>query len=291
MVKLGFASFWGDGVHNINLFEIDNYFLKAFRKYGIEYSIVNPFDVECDVLFFSCFMDDVLDYIVGNPCRILYDGEDFIKRYENRYDYSLSFMEDSENNLYFPLWQINYDRLRDNPIDKSKLTNKTLFCTRLVRACYEYRENIYQYITNNYRRILSCGSLDNNVGGCLPSYFEGFKILQHFHEPIKFNMCFENHKTEGNDMYITEKIIHAYTFGTVPIYCGSEGITKYFNEDSFINCNGLTNEEIVEKIREIDCDDEKYYNMLNACPFKQNIDWKEYSYDRLIDFLRRKNII
>ena len=56
MVKLGFASFWGDDYHNINLSEIDNYILMAFRKHGVEYEIVNPFSIECDILFFSIFI-------------------------------------------------------------------------------------------------------------------------------------------------------------------------------------------------------------------------------------------
>lgn len=291
MVKLGFASFWGDDYHNINLSEIDNYILMAFRKHGVEYEIVNPFSIECDILFFSFFMPDVLDKVVGNPCRIFYDGEDLVSRYYGRYDYSLSFMEDSETNLYFPLWQINYDRMRDNKIDKSKLIDKSIFCTRIVSVYSEYRENVYHYVSDNYKRIMSCGRLDNTIGGCLPSYFKGFELLQNFHKPVKFNMCFENHRTEGGDGYITEKIIHAYTFGTVPIYGGSDMVTKFFNEESFINCNGLTNDEIIERIREIDNDDDKYYRMLNANPFKENIDWKEYSYSRLIGFLREKNII
>lgn len=291
MVRIGFASFWGDGVNNIHIAEIDNFFLRAFRKHGIEYEVLNPFDVECDILFFSCFNIEYLGKIVGNPCRIFFDGEDAICYYHGLFDYSLSFLDDSDTNLYFPLWQINYDRFSSNKLDKSLLTNKKLFCTRLVSAYYDYREETYHYINENYKKIMSCGYVDNNIGGCLPHYCKGFKLLQNFHEPVRFNLCFENHKTEGNNQYITEKILHAYIYGTVPIYCGSESITKFFNEESFINCNGLTNEEIVDRIREIDSDDDKYYKMLNANPFKEDIDWKEYTYDRLINFLKSKNII
>ena len=68
-----------------------------------------------------------------------------------------------------------------------------------------------------------------------------------------------------------------------------KNIEKYFNKNAFINCNGLSFDEILEKIKEIDNDDEKYYNMLNSHPFLENINFVEYYNNRYVKFL--KNIL
>ena len=48
--------------------------------------------------------------------------------------------------------------------------------------------------------------------------------------------------------YITEKITNAFCYNTIPVYAGSENVTKWFNEKAFINCNGLTTEQSIDKI-------------------------------------------
>ena len=82
---------------------------------------------------------------------------------------------------------------------------------------------------------------------CCPRNFED---AVKFHLPYKFNLCFENTTSSGNLSYITEKISNAYWYNTVPIYAGSENVTKWFNPKSFINCNGLSIEEICNNKRD-----------------------------------------
>lgn len=292
-MKIAFTDFWGSTQEINDWFEIDNYFLRAFRKHNVDYEVVNPYLTKCDIVIFSNFQHNIpLTDIKGAKCRIYYDGENWInEKNKSDYDYSLSFKADTDTNLYLPLWQINYDRFRDNKIDKPLLTEKNVFCSRLVSTSHEYRERYYDFITENYKPIISAGNLKNNLGYNLIGYKEDFKAVQDFHKNIKFNLCFENKITNGDTSYITEKIIHAYAYGTVPIYYGAENVTEWFNPDSFINCYGLTEEEVVEKIKEIDSDDSKYYKMLNENPFKIDRDWKEYSYDRLIYFLKGRGVI
>ena len=76
----------------------------------------------------------------------------------------------------------------------------------------------------------------------------------------KFNYCVEN---TSNKYYITEKIVNAFLGNSIPIYWGGEA-NLIFNEGSFINLNNKSDEEIVEIIKEIDTDKNKYKQMFET---------------------------
>lgn len=69
--------------------------------------------------------------------------------------------------------------------------------------------------------------------------------------------------------YCTEKIIDAFKTRTIPIYYGDKNIEKEFNKDAFINCNKKDIDKVIEKIKEIDNDDELYLKMINEKIFLQ----------------------
>ena len=69
-----------------------------------------------------------------------------------------------------------------------------------------------------------------------------------------------------------EKIMNAYTFNVIPIYWGSDRINEWFNKNSFINCNGLSFEQIVNKIKEVDNDNDLYNYMINQYPFNKPVE-------------------
>ena len=48
----------------------------------------------------------------------------------------------------------------------------------------------------------------------------------------KFAVCFENISFNG---YITEKIIHCFIAGVIPIYCGADDIAEFIPKESFID--------------------------------------------------------
>jgi hypothetical protein len=45
-------------------------------------------------------------------------------------------------------------------------------------------------------------------------------------------LCFENSVYPG---YHTEKLLHAYAMGSVPLYFGHPTVTKDFNPEAFVN--------------------------------------------------------
>ena len=69
----------------------------------------------------------------------------------------------------------------------------------------------------------------------------------------------------------------------VPIYWGSKSVGGDFNPNSFINCHDFSSDdEIIEKIKEIDMDLEKYKKILREPWFTDN---------KIPDFVQPENVI
>ena len=89
--------------------------------------------------------------------------------------------------------------------------------------------------------------LVNSVTGC-DGYGGAFKN-QNYNIPkrkllerYKFNLCPENSIGEG---YITEKIVHAFYAGCVPIsWCNPSDLKEDFNPEAVVNLFGLDDKEI-----------------------------------------------
>ena len=81
-----------------------------------------------------------------------------------------------------------------------------------------------------------------------------------FQRRSKFTVCFESTSHYG---FITEKITDAFFSDTIPVYYGSPNITEFFNPEAFINVSDYESfDAVVERIKELDQDDEKYLQML-----------------------------
>ena len=85
----------------------------------------------------------------------------------------------------------------------------------------------------------------------------------------KFVICFENSYAKG---YITEKLPNVMMANSIGIYRGAPNVDEFFNTDSFINYEnyGCSYDAMIEKIIELDRDDEKYNAMLKKPFFVNN---------------------
>lgn len=280
MLKIGFHDFNA----SFDWITIDYYFLKAFRDCEIEYKLVDPI-LDCADIVFKGDLNSNKN-ICGNPFVIGYT--DLPEYNVKNTNVSLSFYNDNENNLYYPVWQIESGKKKSFPRMKDH-TKKDLFCSFVENEDSKKRDETYLYICTNYKSIISCGEKWSNAGYVVDDF--RCKDIIDWHERVKFNLCFEPVQTSGDLSYISQRIINAYDYGVVPIYWGCENITKWFNPESFINCNGLSNEEILNKIIEINNNEELYSHMLYSRPFNIIVDWKQYSEEKLIRFLKSKNVI
>ena len=296
-------------IGQLNFFQNDYYgdtgFFKTIRVMNTlnkctnnKYIYANCLNEECDVVLYSLYdTKENLKNVKGHPLFIYWTDELLCcgadQVWDNPFGYykdnnlSMGFYDDSDDNMFFPLF---VESLRDMMHAKTWYPQdnpKTKFCTFCAsnEGFYEhnFRVETVKYINANYKQITCCGKVLNNTNGeYLPyDFIEAIK----YHDNYKFNLCFENCHSTGNLTYITEKIVNAYRYMTVPIYWGADRVTEWFNQDSFINCNGLTKEQILEKIKEVDNNDELYEYMRHQNPLKYDYDYYEYFVKKLDKFI------
>jgi hypothetical protein len=150
----------------------------------------------------------------------------------------LSFDQDSYGgkNLYFPLFYIKMLLLpRDNNRDSriSSIEPDTLLKSRPLP---EEKQGFVCVFINNpeptrlraIEELSKFGKVD--VYGSLTNRKVATK--GEVAKDYKYMLCFENDLFPG---YITEKLLDAYTCGTVPLYWGLLGDEQFINRKSFIN--------------------------------------------------------
>ena len=155
-------------------------------------------------------------------------------------------------------------------LDSSDIPSKKSFCSFIFASRNPHRESFAQELSQ-YKRVDCLGKRLNNTknnnltgrytgpscSGLGPSNVEVLK-------PYKFNICFENKSLRG---YTTEKIWWGFLSKTVSIYWGDPDIYQDFNRGSFLCRNDYgTNEEFIQKIKQLDNDDEAYLSMVNTYP-------------------------
>jgi hypothetical protein len=125
---------------------------------------------------------------------------------------------------------------------------------------------------SDYKFIASGGKTLNNTDGPINNKLE-------FQSKFKFCIAFENSLGQG---YTTEKILHAFTSGCIPIYWGNPKIGEDFNEDAFIKCHSYNNfDEVIELIKAVDQNKELADQYLRQPIFKSNAE-PEYCKETVI---------
>lgn len=93
----------------------------------------------------------------------------------------------------------------------------------------------------------------NNIGGPVADKFA-------FESSHRFSLCFENGAHSG---YTTEKLVQALAARTVPIYWGDPDVGRVFNKKALIDAYAFeTIDKLVEYIKELEADEDKYMQML-----------------------------
>lgn len=256
-IIIGFSDFW-------NSFDPENNAI--YRLLSKKYKVIveNSSNKRIQYLFYSVFGND---FLAHDCIRIFVTGENLCPNF-NLCDYAIGFEHmDFEDRFYrFPNSFYDHYEYDYNLIscDRSRLygenPEKRQFCGIVVsnnNFADSYREQFFKELSK-YKRVDSGGRAFNNIG--MP---EGVKDKREFLGRYKFSMAFENSSYSG---YCTEKLLQAFSSGTVPIYWGDPTVKRYFNDNSFIDCTGLSMNDAIERIKQIDQDDEKYLKMLSANP-------------------------
>lgn len=255
-VKIKFAGKWEGITPDQNTV---CYWLK---KNGYDVQVTDDADyVICDVLGEYHY-----EYCGYPQVRIFESGENVTPDF-NLVDYAISRypIQFGDRNFFYPgctmsgrYWHALATKDRNYPGEFLK--EKPYFANLIARhdSEHNYRSLFFEKL-NAYKRVESAGQLLYNMpDGTQVNWLDDSKT--NFQRKCKFTICFEGTSHEG---FITEKITDAFFADTIPIYFGSSTITEIFNKDAFINVSDYDSfDAVVEKIKELDQDDEKYLAML-----------------------------
>lgn len=228
---------------------------------------------------YEVILTDDADYIIcsifGNPyeytkypqIRIMHNGENYVPDF-NLVDYAVSRyqIDFGDRNFYLPgcadfvddrFLELQY---QNRDFDESILKEKIYFADFVYgHDSEDDGRSTFFKLLNEYKRIESAGSYLNNMAdGHTVSFLDESKL--NLQRKCKFSICFESVIRNG---IVTEKISDAFRANTIPIYLGGEGVDRIFNGHAFINCAKYKNfDEVIEKVKEIDQNDELYLDML-----------------------------
>ena len=266
----------------------DNLFLDILKEhYNVEIS------EKPDFLFYSCFGDNYRNF--SNCVKIFFTNENVVPDF-NETDYGLGFhnLQFEDRYLRFPEY---FYKLPASVQDRSNLSDELAnrkFCNFIysnskngegaklrVDFCKKLQE---------YKHVDCPGKVLHNIdidfesrkGDWVNSKIE---LLRNY----KFTIAFENSFTNG---YTTEKLYQPLIANSIPIYMGNLDVTRDFNPKAFINCNDYKNfDEVIEVIKELDNDNEKYMEMLSQPAMQESYDfnYKRKITDFLINIIEKDN--
>jgi hypothetical protein len=249
----------------------DNFFTRQLSaRYKVEISD------DPDFYFFTHSVYGSKNYLKYKCHRIFWSGEN-IRADWNICDYVLDsdFYENNPRQKRWPLWA--YWPLER--INKEKrfrtLENKKKFCCMVVSNPNCKERNDFFHELSKYKKVDSGGRFLNNTGFPVENKME-------FIKDYKFVIAFENSSYPG---YTTEKLIEPFLVNSIPIYWGNPVVGTDFNTNSFINIEDVSQfDAAINKILELDCDDEKYLAMLNEPCFVDNKIPDEFSNESIQQF-------
>jgi hypothetical protein len=228
---------------------------------------------EADLLFYSVYGNEHARFACT---KILFTAENVRPDFKEC-DFAFSFDHLSDQRNYrLPLYAFYDDvtKLLNRRINAREVLNsKKKFCCFVVSNPSCTIRNNFFIDFSKHRRIDSGGNLFNNIGGLV-------KNKREFIKDYKFVIAFENSSHPG---YVTEKIFEPFLENCVPVYWGDPLVHRDFNTQSFINCHDFRSfEAVIQYILEVDADDQKYMQYLDAPVFKNN---------RLNESVKKENII
>jgi hypothetical protein len=284
-IRVNFVDFWPDFQKDNNYF----YHLLS-QKYDVE---IDEEGLNPDLLFFS------VDYgkknererYKGQKCKkIFFTGESVSANFDNensidisnhqavysigKCDYAFTFdFSDDPRHFRLPLWVLQIDWFNKIgygnpeyllPLDKIH-DNEFIAHPKLAFCAFIFNNPIPERV-NAFNKFSSYKEV-HGYGNPFKNWFYGESKKYNILKNYKFSICFENRLYAG---YYTEKLFHAKTAGTVPIYHSDENVKLDFNEKSFINYNDFDSlDELVEYVKEVDSNDDLYLKYVNEPLFKE----------------------
>lgn len=269
-LKIKFSNWWVDNV-NPNEFGpifFDNPYLKAN---GIKLIESN----EPDIIIYGTYYD-----FISSACsdgksaiKVLFITEpispDFIL-----FDYCIGFepLSFGDRYCYYPdfVYSPGTD-IKNVSFDEAKgiLKKKELFCDFIYsHDGIDVSRKRYFDLLNSYKRVESAGTyLNNQQNDAVVDFRDNGDTSKYkLQEKCKFSLCVQS---IDKDWFINEKIMHVIKANSIPIFWGTEKIKEIVNHERVIFINDYKNdEELLNRVKEIDNNDELYCKIISTPLFK-----------------------
>lgn len=249
---------------------------KILKKYyDIEHSN------EPDFLFYSVYGTGREHYRYNNCVKIFMATEGVIPDF-NECDYAMGSYPMSIGERYL---QVPYQGIEPAVYDRECYRNINVQEKKFCNFIYSNADNGTGAILRQefckrlmkYKNVDCPGRVLNNMINAIEARDGNwYKGKLKFIKDYKFTIAFENVSMPG---MITEKLIQPFQVGSIPIYWGDPGVANFFNTHAFINCHDYDSwDSVIEKIIEIDSDDDKFMKMILENPVLESYK-KDYSKD------------
>ena len=270
-IRVKFVGFWGGFVP-----EKTRIFLDLSKLYNVEITD-SP-----DYIICSCF-EPLYDYCNYPQIRIMDVGENYIPDL-NLVDYAISrYPVSLLDRCFFHPGCIDF-RGRFEALLKSRgqfgidFVNSKQYFANFI-ASHDSEDNIrgdFFKLLSQYKRVESPGTYLNNMESDISVNWKDNSKTD-FQRQCKFTLCFESTKSGG---FVTEKITDAFYSDTIPVYFGSEEIFNIYNKDAIIFCRSREDFDMtVQRIIELDNNDEKYLEMINQPILNPKFDYQQFRAD------------
>lgn len=286
----------------------DHWVTKTLRK---RYDVILSDDP--DFLFYSVW-GDPLDFWNYDCVRVFCAGEAVSPNF-NECDYAFGFEPIIYNDRYmpYPVGDVNSPGIYD--LDRSVMDRSDaepeMFDRKFCNFIYSqdwmgmgaFLRKDFCLKLMEYKHVDCPGHVLNNMPkGAIASRWTGGANGQgtitrtwsddklDFLRKYKFTIAFENSPLSG---VTTEKLMHPVLAYSVPIYWGNPDVDKLFNPKAFINCMDYDGDfdAVIERIKELDTDRDKYLEMLSQPPLQPDFDFdrKKKAEEFLFRIIERGN--
>jgi len=266
----------------------DNFIVRALRR---NYDVV--FSDEPDYIFYSAFGMSFLNY---QCVRIFFSGEPITPNF-NDCDYAIDYNRMDFGTRHFRAAGIlgnvgiGIERsIQDRSFVKDEWADRK-FCNFVYsnedKGSGARLRKEFCLKLSAYKRVDCPGRALHNMEPAAGTRYEltgsfGRKIRDEswaekklrFLSGYKFTIAFENTRMNG---YVTEKLIHPFMAGSIPIYWGAPDVVEEFNPRAFINCNDYNDDldAVLNRVIELDKDHEQYLEMLRQPPMQPDYDFNQ----------------
>jgi hypothetical protein len=253
---------------------------QALKQHGFALELQHPADPASrpDIAFFGCFgswfgnQHHPLDY--PDAFKVfwcdenLHAGPEFAayRDYPSLYDFSFTYDPTTDRNFHAAgLRTVRHLEALGQPMPGQRA--RALAAAKSEFACFLYgngdesqegvrlRNDFFRRLSALHR-VNSGGPVMNNMGGNVPYDQTGEFVARH-----RFVLSMENDIQPG---YVTEKILHGFLHGSVPVYCGAPDVARFYDGGSFLHYTGDNFDEVVEAMERLDSDPDQYAAVLGA---------------------------